>query len=75
MTLSAPAQKVRGALPGSLADLSDRTGYPTAAILAALQSLRAAGVIVYAKCGRRTLDGTEGVGAGWEPTRYEEVTR
>lgn len=63
-----PVDAVHAALPGTLADLQERTGYTVGAILEAMRRLTAEGTVVRAVMGERDGEG------GWTPTTYTLLT-
>lgn len=61
-----PPARVRAALPGTLAELTARTGYPPEQVLKFITRLRVDGLAVRAVMGQRSLEGIE-------PTVYTTV--
>lgn len=47
--MSGPTDKVLNALPGTLAEVSERTGYPYATVLGLIERLRGDGEVIMAQ--------------------------
>lgn len=72
MNVSSPAGKVAAAMPGTIAELSERTGYPVPEVFRQIGNLRSVErKRVNARMGERILD-DEGR-PSFEPTIYELV--
>lgn len=54
--MKSPADTVAAAMPGTVAELSERTGYPPAEVYRQIGNLRRFGTRVNARMGERILD-------------------